>query len=92
VGKSAVLVTHEELENGVQYALVEMRLTSESGNKGLKTLYGTGKFLIQYERVMYSSGMLCIEPTLHRLATGKLGLEIKAPEREKTPKKQEQKQ
>jgi hypothetical protein len=57
---------------------IELRPESESGNKGLKTLYGTGKFQIHYERVMYSSGKYDIGSILSDLATGKLELEIKS--------------
>jgi RNA polymerase sigma factor (sigma-70 family) len=44
------------------------------------TLYGTGKFQIQYERVFgnSSSGAFKPDPTLAKLATGKLELEIKS--------------
>jgi RNA polymerase sigma factor (sigma-70 family) len=66
----------------------ELRPASESDNKRRKTLYGTGKFQIQYERVFgkSSSGSLEVDPTLSKLATGKLELEIKSdppPEKEK---------
>jgi RNA polymerase sigma factor (sigma-70 family) len=46
----------------------------------LSTLYGTGKFQIQYERVLggSSSGTIMLDPRLSKLATGKLELEIKS--------------
>jgi RNA polymerase sigma factor (sigma-70 family) len=55
-------------------------------------LFGTGKFQIQYERVFgkSSSGTITLDPTLSKLATGKLELEIKS--EVKPPQKQEQKQ
>ena len=56
---------------------IELRPASESGNKNVNTLYGTGKFQIHYERLMYSSGRLDIGSILRDLATGKLDLEIK---------------
>jgi RNA polymerase sigma factor (sigma-70 family) len=57
---------------------IELRPESESDKKGLKTLYGTGKFLIQYERIMYESGKYDIGSILSMLATGKLEVEIKS--------------
>jgi RNA polymerase sigma factor (sigma-70 family) len=57
---------------------IELRPESERDNKGLNTLYGTGKFLIQYERLMYESGKYDIGSILSMLATGKVELEIKA--------------
>ena len=57
---------------------IEIRPESERDKRGLKTLYGTGKFLIQYERLMYESGKYDIGSILSMLATGKVELEIKA--------------
>jgi hypothetical protein len=66
---------------------VKLRPASKSGADKLKdladrlsTLYGTGKFQIQYERVLggSSSGTIMLDPRLSRLATGKLELEIKS--------------
>ncbi len=60
---------------------LELRPESESGNKGGRTLYGTGKFQIQYEQVVgKSSGGPDPDPdrTLSKLATGKLEIEIKS--------------
>jgi hypothetical protein len=63
---------------------IDLRPESERDKKGRKTLYGTGKFLIQYERVMYGSGKYDIGSILSSLATGKLEVEIKsAPPAEK---------
>jgi RNA polymerase sigma factor (sigma-70 family) len=59
----------------------------------LSTLYGTGKFQIQYERVVgdSSSGFLNKpDPSLSKLATGKLELEVK--DDEKLPEKKEEKE
>jgi RNA polymerase sigma factor (sigma-70 family) len=60
---------------------IDLRPESESSNKKENTLYGTGKFQIQYERLMYSSGKLDIGSILRDLATGKLELEIKSAEK-----------
>jgi RNA polymerase sigma factor (sigma-70 family) len=56
---------------------LELRPASERDNKKENTLYGTGKFQIHYERLMYSSGAVAIASILRALATGKLELEIK---------------
>ena len=56
---------------------LELRPASESGNKKENTLYGTGKFQIHYERVMYRSGRLDIGSILRDVATGTLDLEVK---------------
>jgi hypothetical protein len=80
--KELTLVPGKEVE--LTEVRIELRSESERDNKRLKTLYGTGKFLIQYERVMYESGKYSIDPILDRLATGKLEVEIKsAPPAEK---------
>lgn len=57
----------------------KLRPASESGNNRSWTLYGTGKFQIQYERVFgdSSSGQIKLDPSLSKLATGKLELEVK---------------
>jgi hypothetical protein len=60
---------------------IELRPESESGNNKENTLYGTGKFQIHYERLMYSSGAIDIRSILRDLATGKLELEIKSAEK-----------
>jgi hypothetical protein len=48
--------------------------------KLLTTLLGTGKFTLQYERVFGNTwgGTITLDPTLTKLATGKLELEIKS--------------
>jgi RNA polymerase sigma factor (sigma-70 family) len=58
---------------------LELRPASESGKAMFSTLYGTGKFHIQYERVFgnSSSGTITLDPILSKLATGKLELDIK---------------
>ncbi len=65
---------------------LELRPVKWLGNDGVSALYGTGKFQIQYERVFgnSSAGSFEIDPTLGKLATGKLELEIKT-----APPKQE---
>jgi RNA polymerase sigma factor (sigma-70 family) len=59
---------------------LELRPVSESSKDRFSTLYGTGKFQIQYERVFgnSSSGQIKLDPNLEKLATGKLELEVKA--------------
>jgi hypothetical protein len=67
---------------------LELRPASESAKKVNRTLYGTGKFQIQYEGVSgWCEGPEEIRPTLSKLATGKLELEVKAAE--KLPEKRE---
>jgi RNA polymerase sigma factor (sigma-70 family) len=76
----------------------KLRPASESGNKDCSTsygakvsvqydLHGTGTFTVQYERVfgMTSQGHRKLDPTLSKLATGKLELEVK--DTEKLPQK-----
>jgi RNA polymerase sigma factor (sigma-70 family) len=60
----------------------ELRPASESGNE-FSTLYGTGKFQIQYERLASAD----IDKILGKLATGKLELEIKSDPPAATEKK-----
>ena len=60
---------------------LELRPASESGNKKENTLYGTGKFQIHYERLMYRSGAVAIASILRAAATGKLDLEVKTAEK-----------
>jgi RNA polymerase sigma factor (sigma-70 family) len=87
--KELTLAPGKEIELGE--LKLELRPESESGNKRLKTLYGTGKFVVHYERVMYPSGRLMIEPILHRLPTGKLELDVKSepPPADKKPKQKQ---
>src|SRR5438132_2450831 len=56
---------------------LELRPESESGNKKVNTLYGTGKFQFHYEGLMYSSGRRDIGSILSDLATGNLELNVK---------------
>ncbi len=55
----------------------------------LSALYGTGKFQIHYERVFgnSSAGQIKLDPTLSKLATGKLELEVKSDPPPATEKK-----
>jgi hypothetical protein len=64
-----------------------LRPASESKNPNFEIIYGTGKFSIQYERVLANStaSAIKIDPALSKLATGKLELEVKV------AKKQEKK-
>jgi hypothetical protein len=74
---------------GKEIELYELKLkfepASEKGEEKYEAgieyvLNGTGKFHIQYERVFgnSSSGTITLDPTLSKLATGKLELEIKS--------------
>jgi hypothetical protein len=55
-----------------------LRSASDEEMPNIGTLYGTGKFQVQYERVFgnSSSGSIKIDPGLSKLATGKLELEV----------------
>jgi RNA polymerase sigma factor (sigma-70 family) len=68
----------------------ELRPAKWIGNDGVPSLYGTGTFSVQYERVFgnSSSGSLKIDPELSKLATGKLELEVKEPEKKPDPEKE----
>src|SRR5262249_4966095 len=57
---------------------IDARTGARSVNDGEWTLFETGKFQVQYERVMYRSGKWAVDPTLGELATGKLEVEINA--------------
>jgi RNA polymerase sigma factor (sigma-70 family) len=82
------------LPPGKEFELYELKLELGSGSEnGIgvpkpPTLYGTGKFHIQYEQVLgnSSSGFIKLDPALSKLATGKLELEVK--DAEKLPEKQ----
>lgn len=54
----------------------ELRPASEKGEKDphFSTLYGTGKFLIHYKQLTHED----TDPTLAKLATGKLELEVRS--------------
>jgi RNA polymerase sigma factor (sigma-70 family) len=70
------------LAPGKEIALYELKLPLRPANEGKgendTPFYGTGKFQIQYERVFgnSSTGKVTPDPTLSKLATGKLELEI----------------
>ena len=74
-----------KLMPGKEIELYELKLDLESGNKAgvgvpnFSTIYGTGKFQVQYEKVLgnSSSGSIKLDPALSKLATGKMDLEIK---------------
>ena len=65
---------------------------SEIKNPNFEIIYGTGKFSIQYERVLgnSSASRIKIDPALSKLATGKLELEVK--DAGKLPEKQQEKE
>jgi hypothetical protein len=68
---------------GKEAELYELKLDARTGAQSVDdrkwTLFGTGKFQVQYVRVMYSSGKLDIDPILGRLGTGTLDLDIQFP-------------
>ena len=59
---------------------LEPRSAAQSVNERERTLYGTGKFSVQYERILGNSsfGFIRIAPPLSKLATGNLDLEIRS--------------
>ena len=67
----------------------DLRPKGESGNKGSITIHGTGKFNLQCERIVgpTSGNPNHPNPTLDKLATGKLELEVK--DAKKRPKEGE---
>ncbi len=85
-----------KLPPGKEIELYELKLDLGSGNEAgvgvpnYSTIYGTGKFQIQYEKVLgnSSSGSIKLDSALSKLATGKLELEIKpvAPVQQEAPK------
>ena len=56
---------------------------TEEGIPKYPYIFGTGKFQVQYEKVFgnSSSGTIKIDPALDKLATGKLEIEVKEPEK-----------
>jgi RNA polymerase sigma factor (sigma-70 family) len=100
LGRSTYLGSHipvdVNLAVGMEIELYERRLELGSGNeKGIgvpksSVLYGTGKFQVQYKKVLAKSssgGVLKLDPVLSKLATGKLELEVKEPEKMPPEKK-----
>ena len=71
-----------ELAPGKETELYELNLNLQPedtvGGFQRQTLLGTGKFSVQYERVIAhsSSGTITLDPTLSKLATGQLELEV----------------
>jgi hypothetical protein len=64
----------------IELAEVKLELIHNGGMRARQEalLHNPGKYQIQYEHVMYSSGKYDIDPILGRLPTGKLELEIKS--------------
>lgn len=83
-----------KLAAGREIELYELKLYlgtgSEEGKPKYPYIFGTGKFQVQYEKVLgnSSSRLIKLDPALSKLATGKLELEIKpvAPPQPETPK------
>jgi hypothetical protein len=68
------------LAPGKEIELYELKLKLRSGNVVYpNALAASGKVAIQYERVLgnSSAGRIKLDPTLSKLATGKLELEIR---------------
>jgi hypothetical protein len=91
------------LPPGKEIELYELKLELRPASERVKellnsrrfpTLYGTGKFQIQYERVfgMSSEGQFKLDPVLGKLATGKLELEITSEPPAENEKKEPAKQ
>jgi RNA polymerase sigma factor (sigma-70 family) len=74
-----------DLAPGKEIEIYELTLVlepaSESNKNGFSTLYGAGKFRVQYERLVPAD----LDPNLSKLTTGKLELEVK--DAEKLPEK-----
>jgi hypothetical protein len=69
---------------------LELRPASQKGKeRPVWKLFGTGKFQLQYERVggNIGAGEIKLDPTLSKLATGRLELEVK--DAEKSPAERE---
>jgi hypothetical protein len=67
---------------------LDLRPASESAKKGHRTLYGMGKFQIQYEQVTAEyMGPVMVRLTLSKLGTGKLELEVR--DAQKLPEKKQ---
>src|SRR5262249_50415730 len=70
----------------------ELKPASDNARNSTSALHGTGTFQLQYDPVFGNSslGGIKVNPTLSKLATGKLELEVKEPE--KQPQKKEEKE
>jgi RNA polymerase sigma factor (sigma-70 family) len=69
------------LPPGKETELYELKLELKAGNKVVPdTLWASGKVSLQYERLFGNTGagQIKLDPTLSKLATGKLELEVKA--------------
>ena len=78
--------------SGPPYALMPEEGRASTG-KGTPLFVSSGKFSLQYERVLgnSSSGQIKLDPALSKLATGKLELEVKEPVKGKQEKDIEKK-
>jgi RNA polymerase sigma factor (sigma-70 family) len=88
--QSAILAPGKEIE--IYELEIKFRPASESDNNGHCTLYGTGKFRFQYERLDgpdVGDNNVKPDPTLSKLGTGKLELEVKEPEKKPQTEKKE---
>src|SRR5262249_188611 len=70
----------------------ELKPASDNAGNSTSALHGTGTFQLQYDPVFGNSslGGIKVDPTLSKLATGKLELEVKEPE--KQPQTKEEKE
>jgi RNA polymerase sigma factor (sigma-70 family) len=79
----ATLEPGEEIELESRLAGGAKRAGASGLRYGLGPAVGTGRVTFQYERVLgnSSAGFIKLDPTLSKLATGKLELEVKEPEK-----------
>src|SRR5262249_43812056 len=91
-GADVTLAPGKEVELYEWKATLRPASDRDSKNPNFDIIYGTGKFSIQYERVLANStaSAIKIDPALSKLATGKLKLEVKEPE--KQPQQKEEKE
>ena len=87
-GQETVLETRMHGASGTPYEFRPTKGEDKPTSKEWPLVVGTGKINLQYERVIgnSSSGQIKLDPTLSKLATGKLELDIK-----KVPPKDEKK-
>jgi RNA polymerase sigma factor (sigma-70 family) len=82
-GADVTLAPGKEVELYEWKAALRPASDRDSKNPNFDIIYGTGKFSIQYERVLANStaSAIKIDPAVSKIATGKLELEIKSAEK-----------
>ncbi len=80
IGREANLAPGEEIELAELTLEFSSRNEAGTGFKKSLTIYGTGKFQVGFENVL-GTGFIKPDPALSKLATGKLELEIREPEK-----------